>query len=230
MSDEGHIRWRDDLAAYILGSLEADERALLERHLEGCEPCRAELRWLRPAIEVLSDSVERVEPRPELRQRLMSDVRADVGTAGQPVTSGRPLGERMRTFMLRPATALAATALIGAGAAGYALSDGGGEEATTIPGPPIGAVGATLERKGDSGTLQLTGLEQLPSGEVYQAWVRRGERIKPSSLFEARMDGTASAAIPHELNGADEVMVTVEPRGGSEEPTSGPLASVDLDS
>ena len=50
--------------------------------------------------------------------------------------------------------------------------------------------------------------------------MRRNHRILPSSLFEARGNGTASTAIPHQLNGADTVMVTVEPRGGSKQPTS----------
>ena len=82
------------------------------------------------------------------------------------------------------------------------------------------------ERSGDSGTLQLTGLKQVRMGHVYQAWVQRGGRILPSSLFEARGDGTASTAIPHQLDGARTVMVTVEPRGGSKRPSSSPIVSI----
>ena len=228
MSDEGHIRWRDDLAAYILGSLEADERALLERHLEGCESCRAELRWLRPAIEVLSDSVERLEPPPELRQRLMSDVRADVQEAEQPAPARRPLGERMRSFMLRPAVALTATAVVGAGVAGYAVHDGGGGETTTVAEQPGGQITAMLERDGDSGTLELTGLEQLPSNRVYETWIQHGQRVERSTLFSPRQNGTASARIPRNLDGADMVMVTVERQGGRAQPTSAQLVSVPI--
>jgi len=83
-------------------------------------------------------------------------------------------------------------------------------------------------RDGDNGTLELTGLSQLPAGDVYQAWVQRGQRVLPSSLFAARADGTAIAAIPHDLDGADRVMVTREPRGGSRKPTGRPLVSVGL--
>jgi anti-sigma-K factor RskA len=231
LSEQGHTRWRDDLPAHLLGALPAEEAGELEAHLETCESCRNELRWLRPVIEVLSDSVERVEPPTELRERLMAEVRDDARRAAEAKPARRPLAERMRAFMLRPATALAATAVIGAGVAGYVISDEGGDSVTTISDSGLNqpGVSAMLERKGDSGTLELAGLRQLRSAEVYQAWVQHGKRIQPSSLFEARRDGTASAAIPRDLDGADAVMVTIEPRGGSDEPTSDQLVSVALD-
>ena len=84
---------------------------------------------------------------------------------------------------------------------------------------------ATLERSGDSGTLELTGLRQLPSSEVYQAWVQRDGRMEPSSLFAPRRNGTASAAIPRHLDGAARVLVTVEPAAAAWQPTSAPLVA-----
>jgi hypothetical protein len=47
-------------------------------------------------------------------------------------------------------------------------------------------------------------------------------------VFEAHSDGTASAAIPERLEGADAVMVTVEPSGGSTEPGSAPVVNLPL--
>jgi anti-sigma factor RsiW len=41
-----HDRFDEDLAAYALGALPPDDAAELERHLEGCEVCRQQLRWL----------------------------------------------------------------------------------------------------------------------------------------------------------------------------------------
>ena len=63
MNASDHNRWSEDLAAYLLGALERDEAEALERHLEGCERCREEMRWLRPAVQTLPESVERAEPR-----------------------------------------------------------------------------------------------------------------------------------------------------------------------
>lgn len=229
-----HRRWRAELAAYLLGSLEAEETEALEGHLEACERCRDELRWLQPAIDMIGESVPQLEPPPGLRARLMAEVRSDAaelspGTAQdarRDAPSRRPRG--FRAFLWRPAVALTAVALFGAVIGGYALRGNGGRDTTTIATHGASDLRASLEHQGDSGTLEMTGLRQLPRSDVYQAWVQRNHRIVPSSLFDARRDGTASAAIPHQLNGADMVMVTVEPRGGSKQPSSSPIVTVAL--
>jgi anti-sigma-K factor RskA len=230
-----HRRWRAELAAYLLGSLEAEETEALEGHLEACQRCRDELRWLQPAIDMIGESVPQLEPPPGLRARLMAEVRADAGEASDPATAepGRPAGRKaralgLRGFFWRPAAALTAAALIAAVVTGYALRGGGSAPGTTTTRTVAqgGAVHATLESSGDSGTLQLTGLRQARMGHVYQAWVQRNHRIVPSSLFDARRNGTASAAMPHQLTGADMVMVTVERRGGSKQPSSSPIVTV----
>ena len=84
MSENGHERHRDELAAYLLGALEPSEAAELERHLDGCEVCRTELEWLRPAVQLLPESVPRVEAPPELRGRLMEQVRSEAEGAPAP--------------------------------------------------------------------------------------------------------------------------------------------------
>ncbi len=43
-------RWEDDRAAYLLGALDDAEAAAFADHLSGCDRCRAELRWLAPAV------------------------------------------------------------------------------------------------------------------------------------------------------------------------------------
>lgn len=225
MSDQEHTPWRDDLAAYLLGSLPDREAAELEAHLESCEPCRTELRWLRPAIETLADSVERLVPPAGLRTRLMAEVREDASKAREPAPARRPLGERLRGFMLRPATALAATAVIGAGVGGYVVAGSDGDREKTV----IMERNATLSKEGDAGTLELTGVKQPSGSQVYQAWVQQGTRVSPSSQLDMHADGTATARIPN-LDGADNVMVTLEDRPGRTQPTTNPLVTLQLDS
>jgi anti-sigma-K factor RskA len=218
-----HSRWQDDLAAYLLGSLEPREAEQFERHLDGCEECRERRSWLEPALQTLPESVERIEPPPELRERVLAEVRSDAARR-----SGEARRPAPRRWLLRPAIGLAALALLGAALAGYALNREG-DDATTTPVVQGDGVTARLERKGDSGTLEMASVERLPAGQIYQAWVQNGDQIRPSSLFDARADGTASAAIPHGLDRADAVMVTIEPRGGSDEPSSRALVSVPLE-
>jgi hypothetical protein len=63
---------------------------------------------------------------------------------------------------------------------------------------------------------------------VYETWVRRGNGVEPSSLFTLRRNRSGDAAIPGPLEGADAVLVTAEPRGGSSQPTSRPLLQASL--
>jgi anti-sigma-K factor RskA len=230
--DDG--RWRAELAAYALGSLEEDEQRIVEQHLEDCQTCREELDWLQPAIDLLPESVAQLDPPPDLRERLLAAVRSE---AAQPAAAAGVQAEQrkperrgfVRGFLLRPATGLAAVALIAAGVGGYALNEGAsdsGGNTTTVSERGAGALHATLERRGDSGVLKLTGLQQATPTHVYEAWVQRGSQIKPTSLFDARHNGTASVSLENKLVGADAVMVTLEPRGGSRQPTSPPVINV----
>jgi anti-sigma-K factor RskA len=235
MSHEHHNDdgWRAELAAYALGSLEGDERRSVEAHVSGCEACREELSWLQPAVDLLPESVAQLDPPPQLRERLLAEVRSDAAQSGASAPAqGRRRPARqgfLRGFLLRPATGLAAVALIAAGVGGYALSENGSEtggRTTTVSAQGPGSLRATLERSGDSGVLKLTGLRQATPTHVYEAWVQRDTQIRPTSLFDARHNGTANVSLEDKLGGAKAVMVTLEPRGGSRQPTSPPVINV----
>jgi anti-sigma-K factor RskA len=227
MSGTEHERHRDELAAYLLGALEPGEAAALERHLAGCEECRTELAWLRPAVRVLPESVERVEPAPRLRQNLIEQVRAEAENA--PVSPARARRWGFGGWGLRPLTGLAAVVLLVAAVAAYAIgtgdSGGGGKTTTVVSGHSPG-VTAEVVSQGESGTLHLANLHQLPPDKVLQAWVERDGRVESAkTLFVPNQDGTASATID-DMSGVTVVMVTAEPRGGSVQPTGEPIASV----
>jgi anti-sigma-K factor RskA len=227
MSENGHERHRDELAAYLLGALEPGEAAELERHLAGCEVCRTELEWLRPAIQLLPESAPRVEPPEELRRRLMEQVRSEAESAPAPRRARR---RRIGAWSLRPVAGLAALVLVVAAVAAYAIGSGdsgGGNTTTVVAGNSPGVV-AEVVRDGGSGTLHLANLRQLPSDKVLQAWVERdGRVVSAKTLFVPNQDGTASATID-DMKGVKTVMVTAEPRGGSVQPTSPPIVSVSI--
>jgi anti-sigma-K factor RskA len=227
MSAIEHDRRSDEIAAYLLDALEPGEAAELERHLAGCEECRTELKWLRPAVQLLPESVERVEAPPELRGRLMEQVRSEAESTPAPRRARR---WSVGGWSLRPAAGLAALVLIVAAVAAYAISDSGsdGGGVTTVVVGHSPEVTAEMVRDGDSGTLHLTNLHQLPPDKVLQAWVQRGDRVvSAKTLFVPNQDGTASATID-DMEGVKTVMVTAEPRGGSAQPTSPPVVSVSI--
>lgn len=235
MTDTGHDRWSEDLAGYLLGALEPDDAAALERHAEGCERCRAELRRLAPAALALPEMVERLEPPPGLRRRLLAEVRADAAPVRREAGGPRRLGGRLRDLHLgplgrRPLAALAGLALVVVAIAGYEIGNGGGG-APTSPvttfhsGRPPGVV-AEVRREGSAGELRLAHVRPLPDGRVLEAWVRRRGTVEPvKALFAPDRRGEASTNLG-DLRGVDLVMVTVEPAGGTRSPTTAPITSV----
>ena len=229
MSAPDHRRWEDDLAAWMLGALEETEAETFERHLAGCERCRTDLNWLRPAVDTLPASVTQLAPPPRLRGRLLGIVRAEARREAAPQRSRRWFG---RLALPRPAVAgLAATALVAAGIAGYVLRGDESEQTTIQANASREAPRASAELvvEGDSGTLQARGMPKLARDQVFQAWIRdEGEaELTPSTVFVSGRGGTATATVSG-LEDADLVMVSREPRGGSTQPTTAPLLRAKL--
>lgn len=224
MSAHEHTPWRDDLGAYLLDALDAVERARFEAHLADCDRCRAELRWLLPALDVLAASVEQREPPVRVRERI-------IGGLGSPPSSPGTTGRRRWRLpepVRRPAVAVAATAVAAVAglAGGYLLGDAGEGETTTVQAEalvPGTRMDAALVRDGDEWRLELDGMPALSGGDVYQVWLRDGEELAPSVLFVLSDGQSARVALPGMAADADEVLVTREPEGGSDAPTSDPL-------
>src|SRR4051794_8657597 len=143
-----HDELRDDLATYALGALEEPEAERLRAHLEGCEECRRQLRWLEPAVELLPRTVEQLEPPARLRETLLETVRAEgAPEAREPPRSARQgWWRRLGISVWRPATAVAAAAMLVVGAvAGYLIGEpnGGGGTSTLQAQAMPNAPGAT---------------------------------------------------------------------------------------
>lgn len=244
-ADDRHLdddRLRDDLAAYALGALPQDEAGQLEAHLEGCARCRELLRWLDPAVDVLPAAVPQLTPPAALRENLMTVVRSEAEASAGPGNRDRtrePWWRRLGAPVLRPAGALVATLLLVAGLAGGYLIRGEGahdpdQAPTFVEAKAIGSLGgdpsvsATLELNDGSGTLHVNELPKLPRDRVYEVWIERAGVMEPSTVFVLDKKGAGAAAIPGPLAGADRVLVTAEPRGGSQRPTSPPVLAAPL--
>lgn len=231
MNTSDHNRWSEDLAAYVLGALDPREAAALERHLEDCERCQEEMRWLEPAVQTLPESVERQEPPPRLRESLMAEVRADAGEAGAASSEGerrgflpgwlRGAGSRRLQFAAGFAVLVIAIAAV----AGYEV---GREGSDPPPAPePIvfrqDGVVVKMVPEGKGGTLHISHLHQPQPGKVLETWVlREGEVEAVRALFVPDRHGRAETRIA-DMGGVEEVMVTEEPQGGSEAPTGAPI-------
>jgi hypothetical protein len=221
---------RDDLVAYSLGALDPREISAVEAHTPSCARCTRELEALSPAVAVLGESVEQLEPPPELRERVLAIVREEA-KASQAETRGAGVREEAtamrrerrgwRRLLLRPAMGLAALAIAAAGIGGYLVAGngGGGGGETTVPVVAQQGIGGTLAVGDTSSMLDLHGLQHLSGREVYQVWVAHGASVRPSSNFIPNSSGRAMTAVDGHLTSGTKVMVTKEAEPGHTTPT-----------
>jgi anti-sigma-K factor RskA len=234
-ADRGHERWSDELSAYLLGALERPEVEALERHIEDCERCREEMRWLAPALDALPETVVRLQPPPRLRQRLLAEVREDARRAEAEAAPRQSTLARLRGALgprWRPLVAGAAVLLIVAAAVGYELgsngSGGGGNRTTLEASEPSGIVAAVSMEGTAHGRIDLSNVRPLPHDKVLEAWLEREGRVEAvPTLFVPNGAGEASTRLG-DMRGVETVMVTAEPPGGSEAPTSKPIATIPI--
>ncbi|HEY2717345.1 MAG TPA: anti-sigma factor [Solirubrobacterales bacterium] len=232
-----HDRWSEELSAYLLGALEPAGVEVFERHLEGCELCRTELRWLAPAVDMLPETVERLEPPPQLRRRLLAEVAEDA----RPAEGAAPARRRGGVLAWlrdvagphwRPLAAGAAVLLIAAAVVGYEVGQNGGSgggNATTVQSKEASGIVAAVSMEGtEHGRIRLSNVPSLPPDKVLEAWVERdGEVEAVPTLFVPDHEGRAATTIG-DMRGVSAVMVTTEPPGGSAAPTSKPIVEVPI--
>ena len=230
-----------DTGAYVLGALHDDEQGAFEQHLAGCEACRREVGELRMAAAMLPLAADQVAPPDALRERIMRTVREEAtAQAGgprlgaeasdgerAPVRARPSWWSRLRMPAIAPLpAALAACVLLALGVAGgVLLSAGDGFREVDAQVALAGASGTLrVEDDGDA-RLTLRDMPAPPDGRVYQVWLlEEGESPSPTdALFVPGRDGTASVDVPGDVAGARQVLVTAEPRGGSNRPTRPPV-------
>jgi hypothetical protein len=240
----------EDVGAWVLGALPAGESERFAAHLPGCAVCRREVAELQMVADTLPLVADQVAPPPELKDRIMSAVRAEADVleaAGpeadtvaapveEPPRPARPDPARERPWWRRPLLALrpvpaafAAAVLIALGVAGGVLVAGGGPSERTVQAsvalPTDPAARAALTVEGERATLSVSDFPSPPSGRVYQVWIKRPGRTAPEptdALFDVR-GGRATVDVPGGVDGVEQVLVTDEPNGGSAAPTRDPV-------
>ena len=192
----------DLTAAYALDALSPDEAEAYERHLGQCEECREQLAELNESAAALAFGAVAPAPPARLRTSILDAAAAER-------TNVVPL--RQRRWVRRGlAVAAAAVACIAVGL-GVSLS-----QSSHTPSAMV-VIGADR-----TATLQVTGLSAAPSGKTYEAWVIPAHRSpRPAGLFPG--GATTSVRLHGQVPKNAVVAVTVEPAGGSKQPTSKPI-------
>lgn len=230
MSDPEPCGSADDAGAWALGALGEDEAQAYAAHLEGCAECRDDVARLRVPVDLLGLGAPQVAPRAELRERIMAVVHAEaqlLAAAGPEAdrVPAAPSARRSWWSGRRPPAAGSGVLAAAACAAVLALivfGGGGGDDgARTLTG--TGAQGAQIvvHVDGDGhAVLHLARIPASPTGRVYEVWIVRGGVAHAThALFDVPADGRAQVEVPEKISGAERLMVTDEPQGGSAMPT-----------
>jgi anti-sigma-K factor RskA len=236
MSAHDHTRYQEDVGAYVLGALTELEGQAFEHHLAGCEACQQELEHLRVAAEALPRSVEQYRAPESLKASLMATVRAEAADAEPRRERAAPARSWPALPRLRPRLAWAAAAtvlVIALVAVGfYQLGEGADDAERTITAqvdesraPDAGGRLVVQDDESTGAILEVSGVPRPSGGRILHVWLKRGNQVVPSSMFQVRDDGSGYAAIPEDLSDVDLVMVTREP-GPAIAPSEDPFLTV----
>lgn len=222
--------------AYALDALDADERARFEAHLMTCADCREEVASLQEAAALLG--TEPVEPPAAVRDAVLAGIES---IRPLPPVTGRTatvtsIVRRSRVLL----SAAAAVVLLGLGVAVVQpwADDPSVEEqiaaasdaTRVVQDFPDGSTATVIVSRSEGKALIRTeDMALAPAGKVYELWLQTpaGEMV-PAGLMPDDPDTTL--VLDGDAAQATAVGITVEPDGGSTEPTTEPIALFALDS
>ncbi len=223
------------MAPYALDALDREERTRFEAHLDQCVDCQIELGGFVATAVRLGEVVNQTPP-PALRDRLLSEISRT--PQERPVVTA--LAQRRGLRRTLPRLAVAAAFIIGAvGTGGYVVERQNAAEehdqnvaiSSVLSADDVSTADKTFDTGGsvklyssasaDSAVIIAKGLPSPGTGKVYQVWMI--DEAGPTSQGTFVSDGQM---IMKGVADADRVAVTVEPEGGSAQPTTAPVATI----
>lgn len=247
MSEMGPMdrtRFEELRDAYVLGALTEEERLEFEEHLAAYPERQAEVDELAAVAGLLALYPQEQEPPVELRNRIMSVVEAEATTPSQQAERRTVFG-RLGELLSGRGLALGAAALLVVGLFSWnmVLRDDvqnlqsqvqemqASRDARMItlegPGREQGAHVELIVAEDDRAILMAENMPPVPEGKTLEIWVIEDDVPKPGGLFDPKPDAVA-AVVEEPIGGADAVAITVEPEGGSPQPTTDPMLSAEL--
>ncbi|HEU0041331.1 MAG TPA: anti-sigma factor [Jiangellaceae bacterium] len=236
---------------YALDALPPEDVELFERHRQACSACQAEVDEVRLTLTRLGRAVE-VDPPAQLKTQVMERIRSvrplpPPAEPSVPDRSRRPSAQRWRLWWPRLAVGVAAAMTLVVVALASMLSDVRSEverlEATEAQVSSLlessdaelaratvdGATGTVvMARSLDTAVLVADGMDPAPDGQIYQLWYIADDGIRSAGLLGTTHAGRIGPFTAGDLGNAAALAITVEPEGGSEQPTTDPEMVIEL--
>ncbi len=241
-----HDELLDDVALYALGTLAAADAQRVRDHLQTCDTCRAEYEALVPVVAALGTSQEAsadassgsVVASPLIKARIMREVRKKKHVS----SNGH------RRHLVWPAYAVAAACFALATASvlyNIALNDRLHQaeirlahqsvvnerddsmlsDLANVKAQRVSVPGGEVVRSNGHLYLAMHDMPAAPDGKVYQAWTlpKGAKKMVPSATFVPDNRGVALVPVSNDAVNTVAVAVSIEPPGGSKQPTSAPV-------
>jgi anti-sigma-K factor RskA len=198
---------------YVLGELSAEEERELERHLEGCPPCRSRLDRLRQTHALLRGASTAAPPS-AVKGRVLSQVRGETLDRSTGSTGG------WKIWVATVASLLVA-AVVGVGL--YQLIVGNSSASVPLTTTAI-APGAGGEIRGEvvgeniQVELEVWGLPELRRDEYYEVWYyAEGDGRISCGTFRTGPGGKANVDLtaPASATNYWDIEITREPDDGN---------------
>ncbi len=233
--------------AYAVDAVSAEERERFERHLRRCQACETEVREMRATATRLGLAAAETPPA-ELKSRVLTAVSRTRQLPPATETAGsRP---RQGGWRLAVAGGLAAACLAAAIGFGIGLANANRQlgraqaeqhQVAAVLSAPDARILSRRSATGGVATVVVSarlrrlvfvtsGLPQLADARVYQLWLIAPGRTRSVGLLPAAADGKTAPVLAADLRPGDAVGLTVEPAGGTTQPTTTPIVLIHLPS
>jgi hypothetical protein len=222
---------RPDYASYALGVADEPERGEIIQHLgRKCPNCVPGVASALATVSAMSGAVKITDPPKRLRRRVMAAVERE------------PKRSRAGIFIPWTVTAVLSIALVTIGISGRRRTGDTAklQQALSILNDPSTKDVAFGESKkpskgrifvsaGKGVVLIAADLPRLEAGKTFELWLIpvNGNPV-PAGLFRSQPDLSAVFVRPGPVENAAAVAVTVEPEGGSPQPTTTPFIVTNL--
>jgi anti-sigma-K factor RskA len=231
--------------SYALDALAGPEREKLERHLRRCPSCAAEVAGLRETAARLA-TAGAAQPPASLREQVLAG--AERTRQLPPVSAERSRRRPGRVRMPRLSVAVAAASTAAAIILGITQATTSSQldraqarahaVASVLAAPDAriaigttsvgGTVTAVVSGQQREIVISTAGLPSLADRRVYELWLMGPGGIRPAGLLPAAQAGRTEPVLASGLIHGDRMGITVEPAGGTAQPTAPPVAVMPL--